>query len=82
MCIHLHRQKLLGKKLPVNLKPHCHTYTQKKNSLRDTLTHAHGRKITVSEIQNKSNEHTHTHTKRQNHIKYQTGVKQTKVNTF
>ena len=80
LCIHIHRQKLLGKKLPVNLKPHCHTYTQKNIP----KTHLHRRKITVSETQNHSDVCTcaHTHTQWQKHIKYQRGVKQTKVNTL
>ena len=71
MCTHIGRQKLFGKKIPVNLKPHSHvhkkslkhtlTHIQKK-SPKHTHTHTHRRKITVSETQNHSNTHTHTHT--------------------
>ena len=48
MCIYTHQQKLLGKKLPVNFKPHYHTYTHKK--IPKTHTHTHRGKITVIEI--------------------------------
>ena len=74
--------KIIRKKLPINFKPHYYTYThtQKKNP-QETHSRTHRRKITVNEIQNHSKTHTytHTHTKRQKHIKYQRGVKQTKV---
>ena len=57
-----------------------HLYAQK---ISETHTHTHTRrKISVSEIPNHSNTHTHTHTQRQKHIKYQWGIKLTKVNTL
>ena len=87
MCIPIHRQKLKkSKELPVNLKPYCHIH---KKSPRHTHTHTHTQhtmKKTVSETNNHSNAHTHTrkhtHTQRQKYIKYQRGVKQTKVKTL
>ena len=39
MCLHIHRQKLCGQKLPVNLKPHCHTYTKNPQGTHHSLTH-------------------------------------------
>ena len=58
-------------KVPVNLKPHCHT-----QKISPRLTHTQRRrKITVSITHNYSNAHTHKD-------KYQREVKQTKVNTL
>ena len=76
--------KYIRKEVPSKFKNYTATHT--KISLR--YTHTHRRKITVSETQNHSNAHTNTHTQtqthnqRQKHIKYQRGVKQTKVNTL
>ena len=67
LMILVHGQKIIGKKLPVNLKSHCFTYTKK--SPRHTHTHTHRRKITVSGTQNHTN--ARTHTQRQKDIKYQ-----------
>ena len=74
ICIYIHRQKLMGKKISSKFQTTLpHIYRQKIPKAQ-----THRGKITVSELQN----HFNAHTQQKKHIKYQWGVKQTKANTL
>ena len=79
--IYIHRQNLLVKNSYLWILNNTTMHTQTKKISRHPLTHIEKNNWwwNTKPLQH-THTHTHTHTQRQKHIKYQWGVKQTKIN--
>ena len=74
-CIHIQKKKKRATSKFKTTQPHIQNFPRHTHTQREE-------KKTVSETKNHFNTSAHTHTENYKHIKYQRGVKQTKVNTL